>query len=339
MNVAIQLDNVGKSFRKSWRGVPFEALRGVSLEIAQGESFGFIGPNGAGKSTTIKILTGGIAPTTGEAQLFGLAVSDPGARAGLGYVPENPSLPDYMTPMEILRMGIRLHHLKFDDEVQHSMDWLERFQLGAVAHKVIRGFSKGMVQRAALAHALAVRPRLLILDEPLSGLDPIGRREVVDILANYHAQGGTLFFSSHVLHDVERLADRYGLIHRGRLQTVSSPAELLNQDDEVTIRSQGGMRLEGQIVEAGGRWVWERSRADLWQSLDALRGAGQVLLEVRPRLSLESAFMRAVRPPPESGTAFDKQADHVGACQAVARGNTAMFLAEARSALIKRAKP
>ncbi|MBS0511503.1 MAG: ABC transporter ATP-binding protein [Proteobacteria bacterium] len=294
MNVAIQLDNVGKSFRKSWRGAPFEALRGVSLEIAQGESFGFIGPNGAGKSTTIKILTGGIAPTTGEARLFGLAVSDPRARAGLGYVPENPSLPDYMTPMEILRMGVRLHGLKFDDETGHCMDWLERFQLGAVAHKVIRGFSKGMVQRTALAHALAVRPRLLILDEPLSGLDPMGRREVVDILANYRAQGGTLFFSSHVLFDVERLADRYGLIHRGRLRAVSSPAELVGGDDLVTIRSQGGTQLPAQVAEPGGRWAWELARAEQWKALEAIRAAGQELIEVRPRLSLESAFIHVI---------------------------------------------
>lgn len=296
MKVAIKLDGVGKTYRKSWVGKSFKAVDDISLEIGEGEAFGFIGPNGAGKSTTIKILTGGLQPTVGQASLFGVFVSDHKARVGLGYVPENPSLPDYMTPLEILRMGVRMHRLDLADERGHCMEWLARFELERVANKVIRGFSKGMVQRTSLAHALAVRPRLLILDEPLSGLDPLGRRDVVDILAEYRGQGGTLFFSSHVLHDVERLADRYGLIHQGRLRSVSSPAELLGEDEHVTIRSQGGQPLEVQQTEAGGRWVMECLGTELWGALDALRAAGQSVIEIKPRLSLESAFMRVVEP-------------------------------------------
>ncbi|MBS0172618.1 MAG: ABC transporter ATP-binding protein [Nitrospira sp.] len=294
MSHAIEVIGVGKTYRKSAFGSAFRALDNVSLAIAQGESFGFIGPNGAGKSTTIKILTGGIQPTSGEAMLFGAPVSDHRARAGLGYVPENPSLPDYMTPMEILLMGARLHRLEVADLRGHCMTWLRRFELAHVADKVIRGFSKGMVQRTALAHAMVIRPRLLILDEPLSGLDPIGRRDVVEILAEYRSAGGTLFFSSHVLHDVERLADRYGLIHQGRLRAVSSPAELVGKDDQVTIRSLGGSSIQGQVAEPGGRWILTLSQADLWCALDAIRVAGQELLEVRPRLSLETAFMHVV---------------------------------------------
>lgn len=296
MKVAIKLDGVGKTYRKSWVGKTFRAVDNVSLEIAEGEAFGFIGPNGAGKSTTIKILSGGLQPTVGKAALFGVPVSDHRARVGLGYVPENPSLPDYMTPLEIVRMGVRMHRLRLPDERAHCMAWLDRFELARVADKVIRGFSKGMVQRTSLAHALAVRPRLLILDEPLSGLDPLGRRDVVDILAEYRQQGGTLFFSSHVLHDVERLADRYGLIHQGTLRSVSSPAELLGQDERVTIRSQGGVALDGQQAEPGGRWVMECETAALWSVLESVRSAGQSLVEVKPRLSLESAFMRVVEP-------------------------------------------
>lgn len=294
MTLAIELVEVGKTYRKSALGRAFRAVESVSLAIGQGESFGFIGPNGAGKSTTIKILTGGISPSRGEARLFGVSVADHRARIGLGYVPENPSLPDYMTPLEILRMGVRLHRIELEDERGHCMAWLERFQLANVADKIIRGFSKGMVQRTSLAHALAVRPKLLVLDEPLSGLDPIGRREVVDILAEYRTQGGTLFFSSHVLHDVERLADRYALIHQGKLRAVSSPAELVGQSDQLTVRSQGGTPLDGQVAEPAGRWVWEVPQAGLWQALDGIRGAGQELLEIKPRLSLESAFMRAI---------------------------------------------
>lgn len=294
MSFAIRLDKVGKTYRKSSFVAAYRALEDVSLSVSEGESFGFIGPNGAGKSTTIKILTGGIQPTSGEAALFGIPVSDYRARVGLGYVPENPSLPDYMTPLEILLMGARLHRLDVAGVRAHCMNWLSRFELAHVANKVIRGFSKGMVQRTALAHALAIHPKLLILDEPLSGLDPIGRRDVVEILAEYRSAGGTLFFSSHVLHDVERLADRYGLIHQGRLRAVSSPAELVGQDDQLTIRSLGGEKVDGQIPEPGERWVWEVSQADLWRALDVIRSAGQELLEIRPRLSLESAFMRVI---------------------------------------------
>lgn len=295
MTVAIRLVNIRKTFKRPWRAGGFTAVDDVSLDVMQGEAFGFIGPNGAGKSTTIKILTGGLQPSSGLAELFQVPVSDHRARVGLGYVPENPSLPDYMTPYEILRMGVRLHRLVLADERAHCMEWLARFELQGVANKVIRGFSKGMVQRTSLAHALATKPRLLILDEPLSGLDPVGRRDVVDILAEYRLGGGTLFFSSHVLHDVERLADRYGLIHQGRLRSVSSPSELLGQDEQVTIRSEGGVHIEGQIRETSGRWIWERSRSELWEAFDSMRHAGQSVLEVKPRLSLETAFMRVVR--------------------------------------------
>ncbi|MBS0175456.1 MAG: ABC transporter ATP-binding protein [Nitrospira sp.] len=301
MSAAITLAQVSKRYRKSWIGKDFTAVDNISLEVSQGESFGFIGPNGAGKSTTIKILTGGLSPTEGEARLFNVPVIDYRARIGLGYVPENPALPDYMTPLEILRMGVKLHRIAVSDEQRHCMEWLERFQLGAVAGKNIRGFSKGMVQRTSLAHALAVKPRLLILDEPLSGLDPIGRRDVVEILGDYKRDGGTLFFSSHVLHDVERLADRYGLIHQGRLRAVSSPAELVGHDEQVTIRSSGGTRVGGQVAEPGGRWVWELAQAEIWPALDMVRSAGQELVEIRPRLSLEAAFMRVVEQTASAG--------------------------------------
>ncbi len=206
MTRAIAIHDLRKTYPRRWASPPFEALKGVSLEVAQGEVFGFIGPNGAGKSTLIKILTGVMRASQGEAALFGRAVADPAARQGLGYVPENPSLPEYLTPLEILDMGIRLHRVAVPDRRAHALRWLERFGLAEVANKTVRAFSKGMAQRTALAHALAVQPRLLILDEPLSGLDPIGRREVVDILADYRKAGGTIFLTSHVLHDVERLA-------------------------------------------------------------------------------------------------------------------------------------
>jgi ABC-2 type transport system ATP-binding protein len=220
---------------------------------------------------------------------------DSAARTGLGYVPENPSLPDYLTPLEILSMGLTLHKCKVANQKAHCMQWLERFGLDEVANKTVRGFSKGMAQRTALAHALAVQPRLLILDEPLSGLDPIGRRDVVDILANYRQQGGTIFLTSHVLHDVERLADRFGLIHKGELRAVRSPAELAGEDDRVLVRSQGAAACSGMVAEPGGRWVVEVPRPQLWHTLMAIQAAGHTLIEIRPTLSLESVFLHVVR--------------------------------------------
>jgi ABC-2 type transport system ATP-binding protein len=295
MTNAIELRDLRKTYPRNWASPPFEALKGISLTVEEGEVFGFIGPNGAGKSTAIKILTGVMLPTAGSAALFGLDASQPGARVGLGYVPENPSLPDYLTPMEILSMGLALHGRKPDAPDAHCMRWLERFSLGEAANKVVRGFSKGMAQRTALAHAMAVQPRLLILDEPLSGLDPIGRRDVVDILAEYRQKGGTIFLTSHVLHDVERLADRFGLIHKGELRAVRAPGELAGADDRVLVRSQGDAACSGMVAEPGGRWVVEVPRPQLWHTLMAIQAAGHTLIEIRPTLSLESVFLHVVR--------------------------------------------
>ncbi|MCK9387290.1 MAG: ABC transporter ATP-binding protein [Sulfuritalea sp.] len=295
MTVAISLTDLRKTYPRTWASPPFEALKGISLAVEEGEVFGFIGPNGAGKSTAIRILTGVMFPSAGSATLFGVDVARPEARRGLGYVPENPSLPDYLTPLEILSMGLALHDRKPANPGAHCLRWLERFGLADVGNKVVRGFSKGMAQRTALAHAMAVEPRLLVLDEPLSGLDPIGRRDVIDILSEYRQQGGTIFLTSHVLHDVERLADRFGLIHKGELRAVRAPGELVGGEEKVLVRSQGQTAIPGMIAESGGRWVIEVTRTNLWPTLRALDAADHVLIEIKPALSLETAFLHVVK--------------------------------------------
>lgn len=294
MTDAILIERLDKSYRKKWTPSSVLALRGVSLTVEAGEAFGFIGANGAGKSTTIKILIGLIRASAGSARIFDVPVDDPRSRLGLGYVPENPYLYDYLTPLEILAMSMRLHRVKVDRLEAHCRQWLERLGLAAVAGKPIRSFSKGMTQRVAIAQALCIQPRLLVLDEPLSGLDPIGRRDVVEILSDYKRSGGTLFFTSHVLHDVERLADRFGLIHEGVLRAVRAPAELSGDQEQVLVRTFGQVPVAGMREDFSGRWIGEVPRSDLWSRLEALRQAGHVLLEVRPTLSLEVAFMHAV---------------------------------------------
>lgn len=294
MTAAIEIENFRKVFAVGVRRTPLVAVDGISLIVEEGEAFGFIGPNGAGKSTTIKVLTGVQGATSGTAKIFGIPVSDPDSRRRMGYVPENPYLYDYLTPLEILTMSVRLHRVQLPHARAHCMKWLERFQLAAVAHRTIRSFSKGMTQRVALAQALCIEPKLLILDEPLSGLDPVGRRDVVDLLSAYKKNGGTLFFTSHVLHDVERLADRFGLIHEGQLRSVRSPGELVGDEEIFLVRSLGEAAVPGMYEDAAGRWAGEVPRAGLWARLDQLRAAGHTLLEVKSTLSLEAAFLRVI---------------------------------------------
>jgi ABC-2 type transport system ATP-binding protein len=278
---AIAIDDLEKSYPRKWRSAPVVALGGVSLTVEPGEAFGFIGANGAGKTTAIKILMGLIRATRGSAQIFGTSVARSGGPPGPGLRSREP-------------LSLRLSdaarnpldgHAPASGAGQcaesHCLAWLERLGLAQVASKAIRSFSKGMTQRVAIAQALCIKPRLLILDEPLSGLDPIGRRDVVDILSEYKRGGGTLFLTSHVLHDVERLADRFGLIHKGVLRAVRSPAELTGDQEMVLVRTFGQTPVDGMREDFSGRWIGEVPRGDLWERLEALRTCRARVLEVR----------------------------------------------------------
>ena len=291
----IEVEGICKTYKSAWKRPAKQALDDVSLSVEEGETFGFIGPNGAGKSTLIKILIGVLKSSTGTARIFGRDVCDPEARRGLGFVPENPSLQNFLTPYEILLMGLRLHGTKVANERQHCLEWLERFDLAAVADNPLRGFSKGMMQRTALAHALAIKPRLLILDEPLSGLDPVGRTDVVEILDVYRRDGGTLFFSSHVLHDVERIADRFGLIHRGELLTIRSPQEIVaDQADRYTVRYRGELPIAGGVEVRGGLFAIDTCVDDLARVIAQVQNAGGIIQDVLPAVSLETVFFKTI---------------------------------------------
>lgn len=291
---AIELRNVSKSYRQSWGRGNVKAVVDLSLAVPAGEAFGFIGANGAGKSTTIKVIVGALRADAGHSTLFGVDTSLPEARHRVSFVPENPSLSELMTPMEIIDMALAFHRVKPDAQRRYGLEWLEKFRIAHVADKLVRGFSKGMLQRTVLAQALAVQPRLLILDEPLSGLDPIGRKEVVDILEDYKRGGGTIFFTSHVLHDVERIADRFGLIHLGRMHSVQSPAELVTAQPLVTVRSIGEKPLPFGEHDGTGRWACEVSRDQLWQRLDKLKELGHTVIEIKPVMNLERLFLDVV---------------------------------------------
>lgn len=294
----VSFQHVFKSYRASWSGSVKTALSDISLEIAAGESVGFIGHNGAGKSTAIRLMLGLQLPTGGTVHLRGLDSADPASRRRVSYLPENPLLYDYLTPLELLEMGVRMHGADVGDVRKHCFGWLERFGIASVSKRPIRTFSKGMTQRTALAHALCCDPEFLILDEPLSGLDPIGRREVVEILEEFRGGGRTLFFSSHVLFDVERLADRFVFIHEGKIRAVGSPDELLNRsasDYEVVV--EGGKAPEGFVSVSSRLWrrtVPEQLLPDLIGEMATCGGKFR-LHSVRNMNSLEKAYFKFVQ--------------------------------------------
>ncbi|MCK9532047.1 MAG: ABC transporter ATP-binding protein [Gammaproteobacteria bacterium] len=300
MKALLEFISVNKAFRQHRRSI--QALRNVSFSVNEGEVFGFVGPNGAGKSTTIKVMLDVIRDYEGEVRIQGINAREAKSRAGVAYLPESPALYEQFTPLEILRMALSMYGIKRSDEQAWCMQWLERFSVAQNANRRVRQLSKGNVQRVALAHALVVSPRLLVLDEPLSGLDPVGRKDVVDILTEYKQQGGAIFFTSHVLHDVERIADRFGFINQGELVTTRSPRDLVaERADWFTVRYLAAAEIgTGATCVRDGEFEMEINQKDLPEWLLTLNHAGGQLLGVKPAVSLESVFFKILA---ESGAA------------------------------------
>lgn len=227
----ISFRGVCKTYKGDFLGKAHPALHDLSLEIKAGEILGIIGRNGAGKSTTLKILLGFIKHDSGEVRLKNLPPDNPEAHERLGYLPENPCLYENLTITEQLEFAARVAGLSAQAATERIKQVLDRMDLVQVAKTPLRKFSKGMTQRAALAYALMHEPDILILDEPMSGLDPLGRQLVVDIIREYHGQGKTVLFCSHILSDVERICTRIGIMNQGRLVADLRPAELPDVSD------------------------------------------------------------------------------------------------------------
>jgi ABC-2 type transport system ATP-binding protein len=222
----ISFSQVGKTYRKHLFQASSTALDDLSFVVNTGEIFGIIGPNGAGKSTALKILLGFLRQDKGTVSLFNKSPHDSTSHSGLGYLPENPCLYDQLTITEQLRFAGQIAGYSPSQTEERINELLTNVNLRHVATIPIRRFSKGMTQRAALAYALFTEPELLILDEPMSGLDPLGRQMVVDILREYNSKGHTVLFCSHILTDVERICNRIGIMHKGRLATIIDASEL-----------------------------------------------------------------------------------------------------------------
>src|ERR1700751_2828003 len=224
---AIEILGLEKTYSVGfWRKRPKCALRPLHLTVEEGEIFGFLGPNGAGKTTTLKMLMGLVFPTGGSARILGMDVNDPQVKAQIGFLPEQPYFYNYLTARELLEYYGRLSGIVGKDLSPRVEKVLGRVGLPDVRGVQLRKFSKGMLQRVGIAQAILHEPKIVFFDEPMSGLDPMGRREVRDLMEQLKQEGKTVFFSTHILSDAEALCDRVAVIHQGELRGVGAVADL-----------------------------------------------------------------------------------------------------------------
>jgi len=270
------------------------------MQVEEGEIFGFIGPNGAGKSTTIKLLMRLIFPTTGTARILGKSISDIEMHRDIGYLPEQPYFYDYLTAAELLDYFARIHDLTVADRKERVQKMLKKVGLETAGKIQLRKYSKGMLQRVGMAQAILHDPKLVILDEPMSGLDPVGRREVRDIILELKRDGKTVMFSTHILSDAEMLCDRVGVIVGGKLRGIGAPEQLVDMKTQgmeilFELAGQSTAPLLAKATRTGDRYRLQVPEQDLYGAIEQLRGAGAKILSVsQVRATLEEFFMDLV---------------------------------------------
>jgi len=305
--LAIKTEGLCKDYRLGFLRRRSRVLHALDLTVEMGETFGYLGPNGAGKTTTLKLLMGLVHPSAGRAWLLGREIGDPDVRAAVGFLPENPSFYDYLTGEEFLAYGARLAGIPRRRAREQIAALLDQVGLTGAGRLQLRKYSKGMLQRIGLAQALLGDPRLVILDEPMSGLDPIGRKEVRDIILRLRAEGCTVFFSSHIIPDVEMISDRVGILLGGRLARVGRLDELLGAEVESveviavglpapTVEELGAFALVPPLVQ-GGRVLFRLGGdADVDKLLRrALEAGGQIASVTPQKRGLEELFLAEVR--------------------------------------------
>lgn len=284
---ALEFTNLSKTYRGK-KGVRVEALKNLSLAISAGEVFGFLGPNGAGKSTTIKIVMGLLRPTSGEASIMGHGTGSAKARRNVGYLPENPAFYDYLSAKEYLDFVGRAFKMEPGQLARRKDEVLSLLQLEGAGKRPIRGYSKGMVQRLGLAQVMFHDPDVYILDEPMSGLDPLGRALVKNIILDLKKAGKCVFFSTHITADVESVCDRVGIILNGVLQSEERVDSILTEGvSGYDVRVE---RSDGEVTEISVE------RDSLEQFLSDQRNAGHKIILVEPRRkNLEAFFLDIVK--------------------------------------------
>ena len=302
---ALNIDGLTFDVKPHFWTPTLEILRGVCLHVEQGEIFGFLGPNGAGKTTTIKAILGLLQPKDGRVEVLGGTMQDPSIRQRVGFMPERAFFPPHLTALEWVMHHARLAGLSRADAKARSLAVLNQVELTSTMNRKIGTYSKGLVQRAGLAQALVADPDLVILDEPMSGLDPLGRHLVRTILEDLRTRGKTVFFSTHILPDVEQICDRVGILQSGTITKSGPLHSLLGQTiEKVEIHAnlcgsncQEALRAMGvSLVERGGTHKLTLSSPDQTNSvIDTLRQHGIDIIELDAhRASLEQLFLEKV---------------------------------------------
>jgi ABC-2 type transport system ATP-binding protein len=314
-NAAIQIDNLTKDYPFGFLHLKTKrSLEGLTMRVEDGEVFGFLGPNGAGKSTTIKLLVGLIFPTAGTAHILGKSISDIAMHQDIGYLPEQPYFYDYLTAAELLDYFARFHNLKAADRRDRVARMLKKVGLETAEKIQLRKYSKGMLQRVGLAQAILHDPKVVILDEPMSGLDPLGRREVRDIILELKREGRTILFSTHILSDAEMLCDRVGVIVGGKLRGVGAPDEIVGikaHGMEILFELRGdsagvAAALLQTATRTGNRYRMRVEEAELYATIEKLREAGaRILLVTQIKASLEEYFMDLIEADRAQAAAVD----------------------------------
>jgi ABC-2 type transport system ATP-binding protein len=304
--IPISVHGLEKTYRVGfWLAKRVQALRGIDLEVRPGQIYGLLGPNGAGKSTTIKILLNLVKATKGTAQVFGRPPSDAAVRRQVGYVPENPAPYEYLTGAEFLSLSARLAGLSGADVGKKVDAALGAVEMTGAAKLQIRRYSKGMVQRVALAQAIIADPKLLVLDEPTSGLDPLGRRQIRDLILGQRQKGTAVLFCSHIIPDVEALCDRVAVLVGGKVIREGTVQELIGAEvsfNELVVEGTTEERLRAlaggieSIHPLEGRLVVRVTDAQSQSLLRALVQDGARVTRFGPvRSGLEDQFMQALK--------------------------------------------
>ncbi len=300
---AIEIQGLTKDFPLGfWRQRRRRSLDNLTLQVEEGEVFGFLGPNGAGKTTTLKLLMGLIFPTAGTARIRGRSIDDVGMHREIGFLPEQPYFYDYLTARELLNYYAQFFGFGAAERNERVKRFLQQVGLAAAADVQLRKFSKGMLQRVGIAQAILHDPQVVFLDEPMSGLDPVGRREVRDIILALKQQGRTVFFSTHILTDAEMLCDRVAVLLGGKLQGVGSPGDIVSlkvQGMEILFEARDGrplpQKLSERATKTGVRYRIELPEEELYSALELLRASGARILSVQPlRPTLEDYFFGLV---------------------------------------------
>ncbi len=285
-DIVLRITSLAKTFHKPFTRRRVDAVRGVSLEVKRGEIFGFLGPNGAGKTTTIKMLMGFVSPTSGTMEILGKPAPSPEVMTHVGFLPENPYVYPYLSPREFVSMCGRLSGLKGPPLRDRVVEVIRRVGILEAIDRPARALSKGMLQRVGLAAAIVHDPELLVLDEPMSGLDPVGRKEVRDLIVEEKNRGRTVFFSSHILSDVEMLCDRVCILRQGEVVVAGLIRELL-----------GAGKRRSEVTIGGASPSLQEALAPLAQ---VTRSVGDLLVmevegDAQVRAVVERAFLEGAR--------------------------------------------